>query len=138
MHIWKIRVQRTFTILRAIFSSFKPKPKKLHDVVSALTKFSELKHDHMFGCIFDRQEFNFEQFHFRTVPQNLILIINLDAHLINKCASKILRHSKIFSPPLSTTLEKLHNEAKPYNRVSVLTNFLELKFDRRFILALGR
>ena len=55
MHIWKIRVQPTFTMLRAIFSSFKPKPKKLHDVVSALTKFSELKPDQMFGCILDRQ-----------------------------------------------------------------------------------
>ena len=40
MRIWKIRVHAV---------------SKLHNAVSALTKFSELKPDHMFGYILDRQ-----------------------------------------------------------------------------------
>ena len=66
------------------------------------------------------------EFPFRVVSQNLNLIINLDANLINKRACKLLRHSKIFSPRLSPTLAKLHNE------VSRLTNFWKLKFNHRF------
>ena len=45
---------------------------------------------------------------------------------MNNRPCKILRHPKIFSPPLSSTLEK------PHNGVSLLTNFLELKFNHRF------
>ena len=50
----------------------------------------------------------------------------MDANLINKRACKLLRHSKIFSPPLSPTL------AKPHNEVSPVTNFSKLKFNHRF------
>ena len=45
----------TFTMLRAILGIFKPNLTKLDDAVSALTKFLELKPDHMFGSILDRQ-----------------------------------------------------------------------------------
>ena len=45
----------TFMMLRAIFAFFKPNPNKMHDAVSALTKFLEFKPNHMFGCILDRQ-----------------------------------------------------------------------------------
>ena len=44
-----------------------------------------------------------------------------------KHACKLLRHSKIFSPPLSQTL------AKSNDGVSLLTEFSELKFDHIFI-----
>ena len=44
----------TVTMLRAIFTIFKPLT-KLHDAVSALTRYLEFKPDHMFGCILDRQ-----------------------------------------------------------------------------------
>ena len=56
----------------------------------------------------------------------------MDANLINKRACKLLRHSKIFSPPLSPTL------AKPHNKVSCLTNFSKLKFNHRFKSAFGK
>ena len=56
----------------------------------------------------------------------------MDANLINKRACKLLRHSKIFSPPLSPTL------AKPHNKVSRLTNFSKLKFNHRFKSAFGK
>ena len=45
----------TFTMLRAIFAILSQTLTKLHDAVSALTKFLEFKPDHMFGCILDRQ-----------------------------------------------------------------------------------
>ena len=45
-------------------------------------------------------------------------------------AWKLLRHSKILSPPLSPTLEK------PHNRVSLLTNFSKLNFEIEIILEL--
>ena len=45
----------TFMMLRAIFDIFMPNLKKLHDAVSALTRFLEFKPDRMFGCILDRQ-----------------------------------------------------------------------------------
>ena len=128
----------TFTMLRAIFTIFKPNPNKTDDAVSALTRFLEFKPNHMFGCILDRQacmptfttfqailtpfkrnpvetarwSFPFEQF-----LRIYNLIINLDANLINKCGCKLLRHSKIFSPCLSPTL------AKPHKEGSHLTNF---------------
>ena len=142
----------TFTMLRAIFTIFKPLL-KLHDAVSSLTKFLEFKPDHMFGCILDRKAgtptfTTFQailtplevqpcrnrttEFPFRAVSRNLNLIINLDAYLINKRACKCLRHSKIFPPPLSPTL------AKPHNEVSRLTNFSKLKFNHRFKSAFGK
>ena len=52
--------------------------------------------------------------------------------MINKHACKLLTHSKIFSPPLSPTL------AKPHNQVSCLTNFSKLKFNHRFKSAFGK
>ena len=52
--------------------------------------------------------------------------------MINKRACKLLRHYKIFSPPLSPTL------AKPHNEVSRLSNFSKLKFNHRFKSALGK
>ena len=51
---------------------------------------------------------------------------------MNKCACKLFRHSKIFSPTLSPTVEK------PQNGVSHLTDFSKLKFNRTFIDAFGR
>ena len=44
----------TLTMLRAIFTIFKPLT-KLQDAVSALARFLEFKPDDMFGCILDRQ-----------------------------------------------------------------------------------
>ena len=56
MHIWKIRVHATFHDVESYFSaSLSQTITKLHDIVSVLTKFSELKLYHMFGCILDRQ-----------------------------------------------------------------------------------
>jgi len=52
------------------------------------------------------------------------LIIDLDAHLINKRACQLLQCSELFGLPLSPTLVKMHD------KVSLLTNFLELKFDQ--------
>ena len=45
----------TFTMLRAIFTILSQTLTKLHDAVSALTRFLEFKPDHMFGCILYRQ-----------------------------------------------------------------------------------
>ena len=121
---------------------------KLHDAVSALTRFLEFKPAHMFGCILDRQACTPTFATFQTIltpfkpnlvetvrrsfPYNLNLMINLDANLINKRACKLLTHSKIFSPTLRPTLEK------PHNGVSRLTNFSKLKFNHRFIDPFGR
>ena len=53
---------------------------------------------------------------------------------MNKCACKLLRDSKIFSPPLSPTLAKPHNEVSPYESWSnQLLTFMMLRgilFDR--------
>ena len=116
---------------------------KPHDEVSLLTKFPELKFDHIFGCPFDiqactpnfamlraiwtlfkpnssenaRRSFTFD---------NWNLIIDLDAHLIDKCAHQLSQCTELFLTPLSLTLVKLDVG------VSLLSNFLELKFDHRF------
>ena len=45
----------TFMMLRAISPSLSQTLTKLHDAVSALTKFLEFKPDHMLGCILHRQ-----------------------------------------------------------------------------------
>ena len=66
-------------------------------------------------------------FHFWPITLNWNFIIDLDAHLIDKCVRQVLWCSKLFSPPLSQTFEK------PNDGVSLLTNFSELKFDYRFI-----
>ena len=50
----------------------------------------------------------------------------MDANLINKRACKHLRHSKIFSPPLSPTL------LKPHDGLSLSSIFSEFKFDHKF------
>ena len=56
MHIWKIRVHANFHDVDSYFlESLSQTVTKLHDGVSGLTKFSELKLDHRFGCILDRQ-----------------------------------------------------------------------------------
>ena len=54
MRIWKIRVHATFHDVESS-TSLSQTLTKLQDAVSALTKFFELKPDHRFGCILDRQ-----------------------------------------------------------------------------------
>ena len=54
------------------------------------------------------------------------LIIDLDDHLINKRAQQPSQCFELFQPRLSPTLAKLHDG------VSLLYNFLKLKFDHRF------
>ena len=45
----------TFTMLRAFSPSLNQTLTKLHDAVSALTRFLEFKPDNMFGWILDKQ-----------------------------------------------------------------------------------
>ena len=45
----------TFAMFRAIWTPLSPTLAKMHDGVSLLTNFSELKLDHRFGCPFDRE-----------------------------------------------------------------------------------
>ena len=73
-----------------------------------------------------RQSFTFHDF-----SRNWNLIIDLDAHLINKHALQLLWCSELFSPPLTPTF------VKPHNRVSRFTNFSELKFDHFYWCAFG-
>ena len=53
------------------------------------------------------------------------MIVDLDAHLVDKSACQISWCLELFSPPLSQTLAKPHG-------VSLLTKLSELKFDHRF------
>ena len=120
---------------------------KVHDEVSLLTNLLELKFDHRFRCTFGRYECmpNFMMFisifsafkpnpkknctmdfHFWPTSQNWNLIIDLDAHWIKNHAHQLSQYFELFLPPLSITI------AKPHNIVSLLNNFLELKFDLRF------
>ena len=57
---------------------------------------------------------------------NLNLIIDSDARLIDNHTLKLSRHFELFSFLVAPILAKLHDG------VSLLTNFLELKFDHRF------
>ena len=66
------------------------------------------------------------EFQFWLTSQNWNFIIYLDTHWINKHACQLSQCSELFWPPLSPTLEKLHKG------VSLLSSFLELKFDHRF------
>ena len=66
------------------------------------------------------------EFQFWPTSENWSLIIYLDSHWINNHARQISQCSDLFWPPLSITPLKLHDG------VSVLSNFLELKFDHRF------
>ena len=66
------------------------------------------------------------EFPFWLNSQNWNLIIDLDTHLICKCALQILQCFKLFGPSLSRTIGKMHDE------VSLLTIFSQLKFDHRF------
>ena len=45
----------TFAMFQAIWTPLSPTLAKMHDGVSLLTNFSELKFDHTFGCPFDRE-----------------------------------------------------------------------------------
>ena len=45
----------TFVMFRAIWSPLSPTLAKMHDEISLLTNFAELKFDHRFGCPFDRE-----------------------------------------------------------------------------------
>ena len=128
---------------------------KLHDAVSDLTRFLEFKPDHMLGCILDRQActpaFATFQAILTPVKPNPVetarwsfLEFKFDrkfgcqfdrkfgCQFDQQACMQILRHSKIFSPPLSPTL------AKPHNEVSRLTNFSKLKFNHRFKSAFGK
>ena len=58
--------------------------------------------------------------------QNWNLIIGLDAYWIYKHARKLSQHSKLSWPPLGPTL------SKPYDGFSLLSSFLEFKFDHKF------
>ena len=69
---------------------------------------------------------NFMEFHFWPNSQSWNLIIDLDACLIYKLPCQILQCFELFGPALSQTLAKMHDE------VSLLTIFLQLKFDHRF------
>ena len=67
------------------------------------------------------------EFHFWPTSYNWDSIIDLGAHWINKHARKLSQCSELlFWPPLSPTL------ATPDDGVSLLSSFLELKFDHRF------
>ena len=128
----------TFTMLRAIFAILSQTLTKVHDAVSALTRFLEFKPDHMFGCILYRQACTPTFVTFQAIlthPLNPTLLkphdgVSLSSSFLEfkfdhkfgcefdqQRACKLLRHSKIFSPPLSANL------AKPHNEVSRLTNF---------------
>ena len=71
-------------------------------------------------------------FHFWTISWNWNVIIDLDAHFIEKHARQLLWCSKLFSTPLRPTL------AKPYDEISLLTNFSELKFNYRLRGPVGK
>ena len=58
------------------------------------------------------------------------MIIDLDAHLIDKRALQISQRFELFSPHLTPTFVKLDDI------VSLLTNFSELKFDHIFYVHL--
>ena len=60
------------------------------------------------------------------------MIVDLDAHFIEKHARQLLWCSKLFSTPLRLTLEKPHDE------IWLLTNFSELKINHRFRCPFGR
>ena len=142
-----------FTMLRAIFAILSQTLTKLHDAVSALTRFLEFKPDHMYGCILDRQacmptfmtfwailtpfkpypietawrSFTFEQFLEFKFDHKFGCPFDEQAYM-----QTFETFQKIFTGPLSPAL------AKPQNGVSCLTNFSRLKFNRRFIGAFGR
>ena len=115
---------------------------KLHDGVSLLTKLPELKFDHRFGCPVDIQACtpNFAlfraiwtrfkpnsskkcttKFHFWQFSRNWNLIIDLDAHFIDMHALQLSWRFELFSPPLTPTF------VKPHNEVSIFTNFVRIK-----------
>ena len=66
------------------------------------------------------------EIHFWPISHNWNLIIDLDTHLIYKCARQILQCFELFGPDLSRTLAKMHVE------VSLLRIFSQLKFDHIF------
>ena len=125
---------------------------KSSDEVSLLTKHSELKFDHRFGWPFDIKKCmpTFAIVRAIWTPSSptlakmndrvwlltnlsyLNLIIDLDARLIDNHTLQLSRRFELFSPLVTPFLSKPHDE------VSLLTNFLKLKFDHIFRCTFGR
>ena len=70
----------TFAMVRAIWTPSSPTLAKMHDRVSLLTNFLELKFGHIIGC-----------------------------RLIDNHALQLSRHFELFSPPLTPILAKPHD-----------------------------
>ena len=95
---------------------------KMHEMVSLLTYFFELKFDHIYGCPFDGQVCtpntwchkpfspllirNLVKSHDEVSFLTNFLELKFDDHLVDKSAHQNSWCSKLFSPPLSPTLSE--------------------------------